>query len=98
MINQHHSKILNETRAQQKKSCRCRQKESCPLKSNLQVQNIVYKAKPENHRICYGISEGKLTLRFNNHSSFKNRKNSNKAELPKHIWQLNEDHIAINLE
>ena len=102
LIRQHNSKMLNETPTQQQKPCNCSCKESCPLKGNCQAQNIVYKATvatQENHLIYHETSECQFKLRVNNHNqSFKNRKSINKIELPKYIWQLNENHIAFHLE
>ena len=67
LMKQRNSKILNETPAQQQNSCKCRRKETFPLKGNWQAQNIVYKATvatQENHLIYHGTSEGEFKLRL----------------------------------
>ena len=85
------SSLMNKSQSQEK-SCNCRDKQSCLLSGDCQIQNVVYQATvkgPMGKETYIGLTANQFETRFRNHmSSFRNENKRNATELSKHIWSL----------
>lgn len=92
LIKHRNSKILNETPANKKLvTVDAKKAQSIVFNVTIGTQQSLY--------MCNETSEGEFNLRFSkNNPSLKDCRNTNKPDLLKYIWQLDENHIAFNLE
>lgn len=109
IIDNHNKRILansspqaNNTAAaptQDKKTCNCRQKNTCPLDGNCLQASVIYQAtvtrKDNNTKQTYiGLTEKDFKTRYRNHTaSFRHPKHRNSTELSKYIWTLKDNNI-----
>ena len=74
------------------KTCKCQQKNACPLKGNCLQSSVIYQAtvtRNDNNTIetYIGLTENDFKTRYRNHSaSFRHTHLRNSTELIKHIW------------
>ena len=75
----------------------CRTKSKCPLNSQCQSQDIIYKCtvstsvKPD--KLYLGTKEGDFKKRYHNYTkSFHNKWHTNDTSLSKYIWEIKEKH------
>ena len=86
-------RFLKDREQQNKKTCNCRMKDSCPLEGNCAQNNVLYEAQVfENNGdseavgVYYGVTED-FKKRFRNHKkSFNNPNYKNETELSIFIW------------
>ena len=104
LITAHNGRVMNAYNSDRivgKKSCNCRKKESCPVKQNCQVDNIIYRAtvkSSEGTKTYVGSSGNTFKERYLGHkSSFNHKNGSNKTELAKYIWKLKANNIKYDL-
>ncbi|KAL9959196.1 hypothetical protein ACROYT_G036291 [Oculina patagonica] len=107
IIDNHNKRILHSSKHNfdpkdntiNKKSCNCRQKNSCPLNGNCLQSSVIYQATVKRNdnntsETYIGLTENDFKTRFRNHtSSFKHAKHRNSTELSKHIWTLKDNNI-----
>ena len=81
IINTHNKKIINPQKDNITRICNCMRKHQCPLNEKCLTNNVLYKASitpnEENSKtkICYGVSETALKLRYaNQKKTFNNIK------------------------
>ena len=91
-------KLLNNI-AKIKESCKCRNRNNCPLDGKCQTPNINYKAKITSNQSNYkkeihiDIAETNFKYRFNNHMKFFTLKQyENNTELYKECWKVQPFH------
>ena len=89
----------NPNTIQNKKTCKCRQKNTCPLEGNCLLSSVIYQAtvtrNDNNTTETYiGLTENDFKTRYRNHTaSFRHSKHRNSTELSKHIWTLKDNNI-----
>ena len=89
----------NPNTIQNKKTCNCRQKNTCPLEGNCLQSSVIYQAtvtrNDNNTTETYiGLTENDFKTRYRNHTaSFRHSKHRNSTELSKHIWTLKDNNI-----
>ena len=109
IIDNHNKCILNSskhindtadyTNTKDTKTCKFRQKNTCPLNGNCLQSSLIYQAtvtrKDNSTTVTYiGLTENDFKTRYRNHSaSFRQTKLWNSTELSKHIWTLKENNI-----
>ena len=94
VILKHNSKITEDPKPTNNKTCSCRQKSDCPLNRNCLSECLVYDAvvNTSTTKNYYGTCEKSFKERYNNHtSSFKNRSRQKSTELSNYIWELKEN-------
>ena len=101
VIKQHNYKVLSTTENVDQ-LCKCRNKESCPHNGKCLQTCIVYKAdvitNKDNH-IYYGASDGEFKSLYNNHTnSFRYRHHEQDTKLSKHIWEIQDKGINLNVK
>ena len=83
VIQKHNSKITEDSKPTNNKTCSCRQKSDCPLNENCLSECFIYNATTKNYN---GTCEKSFQERYNNHtSSFKNKSQQKSTELSKYI-------------
>ena len=91
--------VCSSVSSWKKKTCNCRQKNTCPLNGNCLQSSLIYQAtvtrKDNSTTVTYiGLTENDFKTRCRNHSaSFRQTKLWNSTELSKHIWTLKENNI-----
>lgn len=89
----------NPNTTQDKKTCNCWQKNTCPLLGNCLQSSVIYQAtvtrNDNNATETYiGLTENDLKTRYRNHTtSFCHSKHRNSTELSKYIWTLKDNNI-----
>ena len=101
IISGHNSKVLKDEETKttaeeevEKKECRCRSKDDCPLDGKCESESVVYQAtvkelvsKEEENYL--GLTGNTFKSRYGGHkSSFKNEKQTGETTLSMHIWDL----------
>ena len=91
VIQKHNSKILEDPKPTNNKTCNCRQKSGCPLNQNCLsecwLHNTVVNTSVT--KDYYGTCEKSFKERYNNHtSSFRNKSRQKSTELSNYIWEL----------
>ena len=91
VIQSHNAKVLSKTNnTGQKKTCNCKQANTCPLQGNCLQNTVVYKAtvNTETETKSYiGSTEGSFKQRYYQHKSDMNlQHNKTKTKLTQHIW------------
>ena len=77
-----------------KKSCNCRQNNTCPLNGNCLQSSVIYQATMKRNdnstsETYIGLTENDLKTKDRNHTaSFRHTKHRNSTKLSKHIWTL----------
>ncbi|PIK47657.1 hypothetical protein BSL78_15487 [Apostichopus japonicus] len=78
----------------QENTCNCREVDSCPLRGNCLVNDVIYKAtvtSGTDNTSYIGLASEEFKKRYNNHTkSFQHDRYKKETELSKHIWQLKE--------
>ena len=95
VIQNHSSKIKEDSEPTNNKTCSCRQKSDCPLNQNCLSECLVYNAVVNKSAIknyC-GTCEKSFKEIYNNYtSSFRSKSRRQKCtELSNHIWGLKEN-------
>ena len=94
VIQKHNSKIMEDPKPTNNKTCSWRQKSDCPLNQNclsecLPYNTVVNTSTTKNH---YGTCEKSFKERYNNHTlSFRNKSRQKSTELSDYIWELKEN-------
>ena len=94
VIQKHNSKIMEDPKLTNNKTCSCRQKSDCPLNQNCLSECLVYNAvvntsKTKNY---YGTCEKSFKERYKHHTaSFRNKSRQKSTELSNYIWELKEN-------
>ena len=91
VIQKHNSKIIEDPKSSNNKTCSCRQKSDCPLNQNGLSECFVYNAvvNTSTTKNYYGTCEKSFKERYNNHtSSFRNKSCQKSTELSNYIWEL----------
>ena len=94
VIQKHNSKIMEDPKPTNNKTCSCRQKSDCPLNQNCLSECLVYDAvvNTSTTKNYYGTCEKRFKERYNNHtSSFRNKSRQKSTELSNYIWELKEN-------
>ena len=94
VIQKHNSKIMEDPKPTNNKTCSCRQKSDCPLNQNCLSECLVYNAvvNTSTTKNYYGTCEKRFKERYNNHtSSFRNKSRQKSTELSNYIWELKEN-------
>ena len=94
VIQKQNSKIMEDPKPTNKKTCSCRQKSDCPSNQNCLSECLVYNAvvNTSTTKNYFGTCEKSFKERYNNHtSSFKNRSRQKSTELSNYIWELKEN-------
>ena len=94
VIQKHNSKIMEDPKPTNNKTCSCRQKSDCPLNQNCLSECLVYNAvvNRSTTKNYYGTCEKSFKERYNNHtSSFRNKSHQKSTELSNYIWELKEN-------
>ena len=111
IIDNHNKRILkssehNDTptsKTKDNKTCKCRQKDACPLDGNCLQPSVIYQATvtskdnptPETY---IGLTENEFKTRYRNHiASFRHTRSRNSTELSKHIWNLKDNNIDYSI-
>ena len=85
-----------------KDKCNCWIKNSCSLKGNCNVGNIVYQAEvvtPQSKETYIGLCDKRFKERYRNHTcSFRNERYKNVTELSKYIWSLKDRKINYEIK
>ncbi|PIK52977.1 hypothetical protein BSL78_10131 [Apostichopus japonicus] len=85
----------------QEKTCNCREVDSCPLRGNCLVNDVIYKAtvtSGTNNASYIGLASSEFKKRYNNHTkSFQHDRYKKETELSKHIWQLKEQKAEYSI-
>ena len=92
-IKSHNSQLLkNGTEGEEKRSCNCRKKETCPIEGKCLEEGIIYEATIKSNsdeKKYVGLTEGSFKRRLYGHrQSFRNNNLRTATELSKHIWDL----------
>ena len=88
VIQKQNSKIMEDPKPTNKKTCSCRQKSDCPLNQNCLSECLVYNAvvNTSTTKNYYGTCEKRFKERYNNHtSSLRNKSCQKSTELSSHI-------------
>ena len=94
VIQKHNSKIMDDPKPTNNKTCSCLQKSDCSLNQNCLSECLVYNAvvNTSTTKNYFGTCEKSFKERYNNHtSSFKNRSRQKSTELSNYIWELKEN-------
>ena len=94
VIQKYNSKIMEDPRPTNNKTCSCRQKSGCPLNQNCLSECLIYNTvvNTSTTKIYYGTCEKSFNERYNNHtSSFKSKSRQKSTELSNYIWELKEN-------
>ena len=94
VIQKHNSKIMEDPKPTNSKTCSCPQKSDCPLNQNCLSECLVYNAavNTSTTKNYYGTCEKSFKERYNNHtSSFRNKSRQKSTELSNYIWELKEN-------
>ena len=92
-IKSHNSQLLkDDTEGEEKRSCNCRKKETCPVEGKCLEEGIIYEATIKSNsdeKKYVGLTEGSFKRRLYGHrQSFRNNNLRTATELSKHIWDL----------
>ena len=83
-IKSHNSQLLkNDTEGEEKRSCNCRKKETCPVEGKCLEEGIIYEATIKSNsdeKKYIGLTQGSFKRRLYNLRTA--------TELSKHIWDL----------
>ena len=88
VIQKHNSKIMEDPKPTNNKTCSCQQKSDCPLNQNFLSECLVYNGvvNTSTKKNYYGICEKSFKERYNNHmSSFRNKSRQKSTELSNYI-------------
>ena len=88
VIQKDNSKIMEDPKPTNNKTCSCRQKSDCPLNQNCLSECLVYNAAVNTSatKNYYGTCEKSFKERYKNHtSSFRSKSCQKCAELSNHI-------------
>ena len=82
----------NDTEGEEKRSCNCRRKDTCPVEGKCLEEGIIYEATIKSNsdeKKYVGLTEGSFKRRLYGHKqSFRNNNLRTATELSKHIWDL----------
>ena len=101
VIQSHNSKIMEDPKPTNNKTCNCRQKSHCPLNKRCLSDTLVYNAvvNTSTTKNYFGTCEKSFKERYNNHmSSFKNKSWQKSTELSNYIWELKESHKNYTID
>ena len=93
VIQKHNSKIVEDLKPTNNKTCSCRQKSDCPFYQNCLSECFVYNAvvNTSTTKNYFGTCEKSFKERYNKYtSSFKNKSRQKGTELSNCIWELKE--------
>ena len=94
-----HTNVLADHTNNNKKTCNCRQKNTCPLNGNCLQSSVIYQAtvtRSDNNttETYIGLTENDFKTRYRNHTaSFRHTRLRNSTELSKHIWTHKDSNI-----
>ena len=90
VIQKHNSKIMEDLKTTNNKTCSCRQKSDRHLNQNCLSECLVYNAVGNTSmKNYYGTFEKNFKERYNNHKlSFRNKSRQKSTELFNYIWEL----------
>ena len=92
-IKSHNNQLL-KSEGEDKRTCNCRKKDTCPVGGHCLDEGIIYEATiTSNCKVnkYIGLTEGTFKRRLYGHrQSFRNSNLKNATELSKHIWHLKE--------
>ena len=89
IIKAHNNEVSKDTTTCTQKPCNCRKKDLCPLNSECQSNNIIYRNEK---KVYIGLTEHAFKQRYSNHmQSIKHEKYGNSTELSKYVWQLKKE-------
>ena len=94
VIQKHNSKIMEDPKPTNNKTCSCQQKSDCPLNRNCPSECLVYNAavNTSTTKNYYGTCVKRFKERYNNPtSSFKNKSRQKSKEVSSCIWELKEN-------
>ena len=94
VIQKHNSKVMEDPKPANSKTCSCRQKSDCPLNQNCLSECLVYSAivNTSTTKSDYGTCEKSFKERYNNHTlSFRNKSRQKSTQLSNYIWELKEN-------
>ena len=94
VIQKHDSKVMEDPKPTNNKTCSCRQKSDCPLKQNFHSECLVYNTVVNTSptKNYYRTCEKSFEERYNNHTSlFKDESRQKNIELSNYIWKLKEN-------
>ena len=103
IISSHNARVLSPEPTNDAPLCNCQTPSDCPLDNKCLTESVVYKASvsapPNPVRHYYGLTEGAFKTRYTQHkNSFAHRKNMNKTELAKHVWDLKDNNVVYNIK
>ena len=93
----------NPNTTQDKRTCNCRQMNTCPLEGNCIQSSVIYQptvTRSDNNKteLYIGLTENDFKTRYRNHTaSFCHSKHRNSTELSKYIWTLKDNSIEHNI-
>ena len=95
IINNHNKNILRKKSSRNTSTCKCRDKEACPLNGQRQIGEVVYEGTLSSNQPNYkekkyfGIAEESFKGRLYNHNlCFRNEFYKSDTELSKELWQM----------
>ena len=94
VIQKHDSKIMEDPKPTNNKTCSCQQKSDCPLNQNCLSECLGYNSVVNitTTKKYYGTREKSFKERYNNHTpSFRNKTRQKSTEFSKFIWDLKEN-------
>ena len=99
IISNHNKTVISKSTNsdKDKKNCKRRKPEKCPMDGNCNEESIIYQAEvtSQTTRETYiGLCDTSFKLRYRNHtSSFRNKRYRNATALSKHVWNLKDQNI-----
>ena len=94
VIRKHNSKIMEDPKPTNNKTCSCQWKSDCPLNQSCLSEYLVYNAvvNRSTTKNYYRTCKNNFKERYNNPtSSFKNKLWQKSTELSNYIWELKEN-------
>ena len=94
VILKHNSKMTEDPKLTNNKTCNCRQKSDCPLNQNCFSECLVYNAAVNTSatKSYYETCEKSFKERYNNHTSwFRNKSCQKITELSNYVSELKEN-------
>ena len=95
IVNAHNKRITNKHEINNKRTCNCINKKSCPLNGNCLSENTLYAGTITSNIPNYqdkdyaGVTAPQWKFRYNTHkTSFNLRKYINSSELSKEVWRI----------
>ena len=91
IMRSHNNKILNSTTSNDKSTCNCQDKTTCPIPGKCTTKKAIYQATVKDNEgrtaTYIGSTETTFKTRYNNHKkSFKHEQYKTETTLSKHLW------------